>query len=108
VESLKMTRPETDQLPPLHPGEVLREEFLEPLGLSAYRLAKEIGVPPQRMAAIAREARGISADTALRLGRYFGMSAEFWMNLQKDYDLELARVEWGEEIEAEVHPRAAP
>ncbi len=78
-------------LPPIHPGEMLREEFLVPMGLSANALAIAIGVPATRIGEIVNERRGISADTAIRLGRYFHMSAEFWMNIQSDYDLESAR-----------------
>ncbi len=75
---------------PIHPGEILREEFLLPLNLSANALAIALGVPAPRINDIARERRGITADTALRLARYFGASAEFWMGLQADYDLRLA------------------
>lgn len=75
---------------PIHPGEILREEFLVPLNLSANALAIALGVPAPRINDIARERRGITADTALRLARYFGTSAEFWMGLQADYDLRLA------------------
>jgi addiction module HigA family antidote len=74
-------------LPPLHPGEVLREEFLGPMGLSAYVVAKACGVPRTRIERIAREEMGISADTALRLARFFGVEPEFWINLQMRYDL---------------------
>lgn len=72
---------------PLHPGEVLREEFLEPLGLTAYRIAKDIDVPANRIGGIVNEGRAITADTALRLSRYFKTTPEFWMNLQAHYDL---------------------
>jgi addiction module HigA family antidote len=75
---------------PIHPGEILREEFLLPLGLSANALAVALGVPAPRINDIVRERRGISADTALRLARYFGTSAEFWMGLQSDHDLRIA------------------
>jgi antitoxin HigA-1 len=75
----------------VHPGEMLREEFMVPLGLSAYRLAKDLQLPPPRVNDIVREKRGISADTALRLARYFGNSPEFWMNMQARYDLLVAR-----------------
>jgi addiction module HigA family antidote len=75
-------------LKPMHPGEVLREEFMKPLGLSAYRVAKAIGVPPNRIQDIAREERNITPGTALRLAKLFGNSAEFWMNLQNHYDFE--------------------
>jgi len=73
--------------PPIHPGEILEEEFLKPLGLSQYRIAKDISVPPRRINEIVHGLRGISADTALRLARYFETSEEFWMNLQAHYDL---------------------
>lgn len=76
------------KLPNIHPGEVLEEEFLQPLEISRYRLAKEIGVPQTRVAEICHGRRGITADTALRLARYFGTSARFWTGLQEDYDLE--------------------
>jgi len=78
-------------LPPIHPGEMLREEFMIPMGLSANALAIAIGVPATRIGEIVNERRGISGDTALRLGHYFRMSAEFWMNLQSRYELESAR-----------------
>jgi addiction module HigA family antidote len=91
-------------LPPIHPGEILREEFLVPMGLSANALAIAIGVPATRIGEIANERRGITADTALRLGRYFHMSAEFWMNLQSSYDLELARFQ----IERKILQRIKP
>jgi len=77
--------------PPIHPGEILNEEFLKPLGLSQYRLAKDISVPPRRINEIVHGVRGISADTALRFARYFGTTEQFWMNLQGHYDLEVER-----------------
>ena len=96
----------TDRIePPIKPGEVLQEDFLEPLGLSAYRLAKDIGVPINRITHILRGERGITADTALRLAIYFGNSAQFWLNLQSHYDLEVARGDLGA-IEAQVTGRA--
>lgn len=79
------------KLPPIHPGEILREEFMRPLGLSSNALARAIDVTPARLNEIVRERRGISADTALRLARYFGSSVEVWMNLQRRYDVECAR-----------------
>jgi addiction module HigA family antidote len=79
-----------ERLPNIHPGEVLREEFLVPLNLTPYRLAKDIQVPQTRVAEILAGRRGITADTAVRLGRYFGTSAEFWLNLQSLYELEEA------------------
>jgi antitoxin HigA-1 len=83
------------KLPPLHPGEVLREEFMEPLDLTAYSLAPRIGVPRTRVERIIREEKGISADTALRLGAYFHTTPEFWLNLQSKFELETARREKG-------------
>jgi addiction module HigA family antidote len=76
------------KLPPIHPGEILREEFLVPMGLTQYRLAKGIHVHPRRINEIVLEKRAITADTALRLAKFFGVSAQFWMNLQSHYDLE--------------------
>ena len=92
---------------PAHPGEVLREEFLKPPGLSQYALAKAIAVPQIRISAIVNGKRAITPDTALRLARYFGTSAEFWMGMQATYDLEMARDRIGAKIRARVHPRAA-
>jgi antitoxin HigA-1 len=93
------------RLPPLHPGEVLREEFLVPLAITPYRLAAAIGVPRTRVERIAREEAGISADTALRLARYFGMSAEFWLGLQARYERETAEREIGDAL-AGITPMA--
>ena len=92
------------QMPPVHPGEILYEDFMKPLGITQYRLAKEMHVYPRRVNEIVHGKRAISADTALRLARYFGTSAELWMNLQAHYDLELARDEAEEQIVAEVQP----
>jgi addiction module HigA family antidote len=75
--------------PPVHPGEILLEEFLKPLGVSQYRLAKDVSVPPRRINEIVRGSRAITADTALRLARFFGTSERFWLNLQTRYDLEI-------------------
>ena len=94
-------------LPPVHPGEQLREEFMRPLGISAYRLAKDIGVPVTRVQDITAERRGITGDTALRLGRYFGTTPEFWLNMQRDFELETAAHALGKRLEVEVKPRAA-
>ena len=91
-------------MPALHPGEMLREEFMKPLGLSANALAMALRVPVTRISEIVRERRGITADTALRLARYFNMTAEFWMRLQMDYDLESAAAVRSE-ITAEIRPR---
>ena len=88
--------------PPVHPGEILLEEFLKPMGISQYRLSKDIGVPPMRINKIVRSKRGISADTALRLARYFGMSVEFWTGIQVHYDTELAKMNLGHRLEREV------
>jgi len=93
--------------PPTHPGEVLGEGFLKPLAMSQYALAKALGVPEIRISEIVRGKRAITPDTALRLARYFGTSAEFWLGMQTSYDLELARDRVGTEIDATVHPRAA-
>jgi addiction module HigA family antidote len=92
--------------PPMHPGRVLELEFLEPLGMTAYGLAKGIGVVPPRVYDIVRGKRGISADTALRLARYFSTSPEFWLNLQAHYELEVEEDRVGEDIENEVQPLA--
>jgi addiction module HigA family antidote len=92
---------------PIHPGEVLLDEFLKPMGISQYRLAKEISVPPRRINEIVQKKRGISADTALRLGRYFNMSPEFWMNLQGHYDLEAERDKLAHKLEKTVRVYAA-
>ena len=88
------------KLPPVHPGEVLLEEFLKPLAISQYRLAKGISVPPRRVNEIVLRKRSVSADTALRLSRFFGTSAEFWLNLQSLYDLRVAREKAGKSINA--------
>lgn len=93
--------------PPTHPGEMLLEEFLQPLKISQYRLAHAIGVPPRRINEIVHGKRGVTADTALRLGRFFGMEAQFWLNLQARYDLETTREKLAEKLEREVRPRAA-
>jgi antitoxin HigA-1 len=90
--------------PPIHPGEVLVKEFLEPLGISQYRLAKDIGVTPRRINEIVHGRRAISADTALRLGQYFDMEAQFWMNLQSRYDMEVTRDQLQDKIKKEVRP----
>jgi len=97
----------TNKLPPIHPGEILREEFMKPRGLSQNALARALNVPPRRINEIVLEKRGITADTALRLGRYFGTSGEMWAGLQADYDLRLIRYEKGQTIDREVQPLAA-
>ena len=91
----------------IHPGEILREEFIKPRGLSQNALARALNVPPRRVNEIVLEKRGISADTALRLARYFGTSAEMWAGLQAEYDLRLARYQAQEEIERDAAPLAA-
>ena len=92
--------------PPIHPGEILLSEFIEPYGLNPSRLAKNIGVPVRRVQEIVRGRRTITADTALRLARYFGTSTEFWLNLQSHYDLEVALERRGDRPEREVKPLA--
>jgi antitoxin HigA-1 len=92
------------KLAPIHPGEILREEFMKPHRLSQNALARALGVPPRRVNEIVHEKRAITADTALRLGRYFGTSAELWSGLQADYELRLARCAKQKEIEREVEP----
>jgi addiction module HigA family antidote len=96
-------------LPPLHPGEVLREEFLNPMGLTPYAVAKACGVPRTRLERIVREELGISADTALRLGRFFAIEPEFWLALQTRYDLETTGAAISRALDriASFHPRAA-
>ena len=94
-----MTQP---KLAPVHPGEILFEEFLRPLGVSQYRLAKEVTVPARRINEIVRGSRSISADTALRLARYFGTSERFWLNLQARYDLEIEKDRLGKRLQREV------
>jgi len=90
------------KLPPIHPGEILMEEFLEPMGISQYRLAKDISVPARRINEIVHGKRSITADTALRLGRYFGMSPQFWLNLQTRYDLEVTEDLLQDRLDEEV------
>lgn len=90
--------------PPMHPGRVLELEFLAPMGITPYRLARDIGVDQMRVHRIVRGERAITPDTALRLSRYFRMSDEFWINAQSHYDLEMTRMESGEQIEREVKP----
>jgi addiction module HigA family antidote len=94
------------KLPPIHPGEILREDYLEPLELSQYRLAKDISVPPRRINEIVHGDRSITADTALRLARYFDTSERFWLNLQARYDLEIEKDRLGARLDREVVRRA--
>ena len=91
-----------EKLPPIHPGEVLLEEFLKPLGISQYQLAKDISVPARRINEIVHRKRAISADTALRLARYFSLSERFWLNLQARYDLEIEKDRLAHRLESEV------
>lgn len=100
--------PETEELlPPIFPGEILLEEFIKPFGLSINGLAREIDVPPGRISEIVNGRRAITADTALRLGRYFGVSPEIWLDLQADYELRLARRKIGDAIEERIKPLKA-
>lgn len=92
---------------PVHPGEILREDYMKPLSLSANRLAQELGVTPARVNEIVRERRGITGDTALRLARYFGTDAMSWLNLQSQYDLRVAEQAAGSAIKKSVKPRRA-
>ena len=92
----------TTTLAPVHPGEVLLQEFLKPMGVSQYRLAKDVSVPPRRINEIVHGKRSVTADTALRLARYFGTSGRFWLNLQTSYDLDVERDKLGDRLEAEA------
>jgi addiction module HigA family antidote len=94
------------KLDPVHPGEILLEEFLKPMELSQNRLALDTGVPPRRINEIVLGKRGVSADTALRLSRYFGVSPQFWLGLQMDYELDLAEDALADRLEKEVRPRS--
>ena len=96
-----------NKMRPIHPGEVLREEFLAPLRLSAHALSQALRIPAPRVNDIVRERRSVTPDTALRLARHFGTTAQFWMNLQASYDLKIAAREAGARIKKEVEPRAA-
>ena len=93
----------THKLPPIHPGEILLEEFLEPMGISQYRLAKDISVPPRRINEVVLGKRSITPDTALRLSLYFGLSERFWMNLQTRYDIEVEKDRLEDRLAKEVH-----
>ena len=95
------------KMKPIHPGEVLLEEFLNPMGISQYRLAKDTSVPARRINEIVHGARAVTADTALRLGRYFGTSAQFWLNLQTHFDLEVQKDKIGARLDQEFHAYAA-
>lgn len=95
------------KIKPIHPGEILLEEFLAPMEISQYRLAKDISVPPRRINEIVHGKRAITADTALRLSRYFGMTEQFWMNLQTRYELEIEKDKLGSRLESEVQSARA-
>ena len=97
-----------EKLPPVHPGEVLQEEFMTPLGITQHRLSKDVGVHPRRINEIVHGKRSVTADTALRLSRYFGMSERFWLNLQASYDLELQNDRLGDRLDREVRVLAPP
>lgn len=99
--------PRDYRLPPVHPGEILREDLMRPLEVSINGLARDLRVPVTRMSEIVNARRRITADTALRLARYFGMTPEFWMNLQAAYDLDVAKRALAERIARDVHPREA-
>ena len=90
------------KLPPIHPGEILLEEFLKPMGISQYRLAKDINVPPRRINEIVHGTRAITPDTALRLSRYFGLTERFWLNIQSRYDIEVEKDRLQDRLEREV------
>ena len=94
------------KIDPIHPGEILLEEFLVPFGISQYRLAKNISVPPRRINEIVRGLRGLTADTALRLARYFGTTEMFWLNLQNRYEIEIERDRLGDRLNSEVATRS--
>ena len=93
------------KLKPIHPGEILLEEFLKPLGMSMNKLAEALRVPANRITQIVEGRRGVTGETALRLARYFGTSAEFWLGLQRDYDLQVARDEFEAQIKSQIRPR---
>jgi addiction module HigA family antidote len=97
----------TEPLDPIHPGEILLEDFLKPMGISINRLARDLDVPPNRISLIVNGERAVTADTALRLGIYFGVSPEVWLNLQTDYDLRVTRRASGGEIQRRVRKRPA-
>ena len=94
-------------IPPVHPGEILKADFMAPLGLGVSALSRAIGVPRTRLNDIVLGRRGVTADTAMRLARYFGVGARFWMNLQCHYELEVAEEAYGDRLDREVRPRAA-
>ncbi len=95
------------KMAPIHPGEILQEDFLIPMGISQYRLSKDISVPPRRINEIVHGKRAVSANTALRLSKYFGTSERFWLNIQAKFDLEVEKDKLGDRLENEVHARKA-
>jgi len=97
----------TKKLRPVHPGDILRNDFLEPLGLTAYRLAKQLGVSRPTITQIVARRRGVTAEMALRLARYFGTSAQVWQNLQSQYDLEVATTKIGKAVIQKIRPRSS-
>lgn len=107
VDVADIAEPDAPAIALTHPGEMLRDEWLTPLGISAYRLAKDIGVAPNRITEILNGRRALSAETALRLARYFGTDAQSWINLQAQYDLQMAKRALGQRLETEVKVRAA-
>ncbi len=94
-----------EKMAPIHPGEILQEDFLIPMGISQYRLSKDISVPPRRINEIVHGKRAVSANTALRLSKYFGTSERFWLNIQAKFDLEVEKDKLGDRLENEVHAR---
>jgi len=106
MPKLSKSRNITDKLPPVHPGEILKEA-LEDLGISMNRLSQEIHVPANRVSSIIARQRSITGETALRLARYFGTTPEYWLNMQTRYDLETARDKWAERVQSEIQPRTA-
>ena len=107
VDEVAMGKRDERDTPPVHPGEILKADFLVPLGLSVNALSRAIGVPRTRLNDVVLGRRGISADTAVRLARYFRVSAQFWMNLQSHYELEVAEESIGERLDREIQPHAA-
>jgi addiction module HigA family antidote len=107
IDLSEVAEPEGRRLGPVHPGDVLKHDYLEPLGLSVYALAGALGVSRSRMNDIVLGRRSVTAETALRLGRFFATTPDFWLGLQAGFDLETTKAKMGEKINAEVHPRAA-
>jgi addiction module HigA family antidote len=107
LTTIKEIKMKTKSLPPVHPGEILLEDLMKPLGITANGLSRDLRVPATRISEIVKGKRAITADTALRLGRYFGNTPQFWMNLQTSYELELTERQYKTEIERSIHPRKA-